>query len=93
LVEPAADLGLMAAIASSAYDCAADQGAVFVGEVGLTGEVRGVSRLEIRLREAEKLGFTKAFLPKNEARRLKTVVGLELIGVATVGELLGWLKK
>lgn len=93
LVEPAADLGLVAAIASSAHEWIVDQGAVLVGEVGLTGEIRGVSRVEVRLREAEKLGFVKAVLPKNEARRLKRATGLELVGVATVGDLLGWMAK
>ena len=63
VIEPAADLGVVAAMASSYQDRPVDPKAVFLGEVGLAGEVRGVSRLDVRLREASKLGFTTAVLP------------------------------
>ena len=88
IAEPAADLGLIAAVASSYADRPVASGAVFVGEVGLTGEVRGVHRLDIRLREAEKLGFKQAFVPKNDVSRLGAAYNLDLIGVATTAELL-----
>ena len=93
VVEPAADLGLVAAVASSYHDRPVDHESVFLGEVGLAGEIRGVSRLDIRLREAEKLGFKKAVLPGNEARLLKNSSGLTLIGVSSVPELLEWLGR
>lgn len=90
VVEPAADLGLVAAVASSYHDRPVDYEAVFIGEVGLAGEVRGVSRLDMRLREAYKLGFKRAVLPKNEVKRLGKT-RLKPIGVSSVGDLLEWL--
>ena len=93
VVEPAADLGLAAAVISSYQDKPVDPEAVFVGEVGLAGEVRGVSRLEARLKEAGKLGFKRAVLAKADHGRLGSESGLELIGVSSVGELLEWLNK
>jgi DNA repair protein RadA/Sms len=65
LVEPAADLAVAVAIASSALDAAAPSGAVFLGEIGLGGELRGVGQLERRLAEAARLGFDTAFVPEN----------------------------
>ena len=91
VVEPAADLGLVAAVASSYFDRPVDPEAIFVGEVGLAGEVRGVSRMELRLREAQKLGFKSAVLPATELTHLKKI-GLKLAGVASVNDLLQWLK-
>ena len=63
ITEPAADLAVAAALASSAADRALDHGAVIFGEVGLAGEVRPVSQGEARLKEAAKLGFTHALAP------------------------------
>ena len=91
VVEPAADLGLVAAVASSYHDRPVDPEAVFVGEVGLTGEVRGVGRLDVRLREAEKLGFSKAVLPAGDLKRMKNSGRLSLVGVRNVADLLEWL--
>jgi DNA repair protein RadA/Sms len=68
IVEPAADLAVAAALASAASDRAADPGAVFFGEVGLSGEVRQVAQAEARLKEAQKLGFSSATLPRRVAR-------------------------
>jgi DNA repair protein RadA/Sms len=65
VVEPAADLAVAAALLSALYDIALPVGSVVFGEVGLSGEVRAVSRMEARLRESEKLGFTTACLPKS----------------------------
>ncbi len=66
--EPAADLAVAAALASAAGDRPTDPGCVFFGEVGLSGEVRQVAGTEARLKEARKLGFTSAFLPRRVAR-------------------------
>lgn len=93
VVEPAADLGLVAAMASSYYERPVDYGTVFVGEVGLAGEVRGVSRLDVRLMEARKLGFKRAVLPRADAERLKDTSEIKLIGVASVGDLLALLNQ
>ena len=64
LFEPACDLGIVAAIASSFRDKALDPDTAFVGEVGLTGEVRGVDQLEKRLGEAARLGFKRCVVPE-----------------------------
>ncbi|MEW6262349.1 MAG: DNA repair protein RadA [Thermodesulfobacteriota bacterium] len=93
VVEPAADLGLVAALVSSHRDRPVDGGTVFIGEVGLAGEVRGVSRQEIRLKEAEKLGFKRAVLPRRDAERLAAATSLELNGAATIQDLLKWLNR
>jgi DNA repair protein RadA/Sms len=68
IAEPAADLAVAAALASAACDQPADPGMVFFGEVGLSGEVRQVAQAEARLKEAQKLGFERACLPRRVAR-------------------------
>jgi DNA repair protein RadA/Sms len=64
LVEPAADLAVAVAIASSALDKPVPAGAVFLGEIGLGGELRSVGQLDRRLAEAARLGFDTAFVPE-----------------------------
>jgi DNA repair protein RadA/Sms len=84
LVEPAADAGVVAALASSLLDRPIPPDALFVGEVGLGGEIRPAGQLERRLAEAERLGFRTAFVPA----RARAVVDLELIRIGSVTELL-----
>lgn len=67
--EPAADLGIAMALVSSFRNKAVDPGSVFMGEVGLSGEVRAVTHLERRIREAGKLGFTRAVVPHNNMKK------------------------
>lgn len=86
LGEPAIDLGLAVALASSFRDQAPDPRTVVAGEVGLAGEVRAVSRIEQRIREAEKMGFARMVLPRANLRSLSVKSELELIGVETVME-------
>ena len=88
LAEPAADLALAVAVASSFRDRPADPGTVAVGEVGLAGEVRPVPRCEQRLREADKMGFRRAVVPAGNAAPLGGGARLEVVGVGTVGEAL-----
>jgi len=83
--EPAADLGLAVAVASALRDRPADARAVFLGEIGLGGELRRVQRLGARLREAERLGFERAIVPAASARDADGV-SLEVIGVADLRE-------
>ncbi|MBN2282639.1 MAG: DNA repair protein RadA [Deltaproteobacteria bacterium] len=64
LTEPAVDLGIISSIVSSFLNRPVDEGTVLCGEVGLTGEVRGVGRMESRIREAGRMGFTRCVLPK-----------------------------
>ena len=89
--EPAADLGIAVAIASSFQEFPVDRNAVLIGEVGLGGEVRGVSHLEIRLREAAKLGFKSAYVP-DESAVTETPKNLKVFSVATVSEALDKLR-
>jgi DNA repair protein RadA/Sms len=60
-----------------------------IGEVGLAGEVRAVSRVDQRIREAEKMGFKRAVLPKANLKGLSIGTSVELVGVETVMEALG----
>jgi DNA repair protein RadA/Sms len=86
VVEPAVDLAIVAAIASSFLDQAAAGRTVVFGEVGLTGEVRAVGQAEQRLLEARKMGFTRALLPFGNLKRLPAVEGLAVQGVKSVSE-------
>jgi DNA repair protein RadA/Sms len=88
--EPAADLGIVVAAASSYADRPVPTDVVLLGEVGLTGEVRGIGGLEARLGEAAALGFTSAVVPRSS---LVAGTGhpLEVRGVATLDEALGLL--
>ncbi len=79
--EPAADLGLALAIASSFRDQPLDPATVFIGEVGLNGEVRRVPQTERRLWEAARHGFTTAFLPERSIQTLSKGPEMEVVGV------------
>jgi DNA repair protein RadA/Sms len=85
--EPAADLGIVAAVASSFKNKPIDPKVMILGEVGLTGEVRSVSGIEMRLAEGSKMGFTKIIVPKS-GTKMKTSKGVELVGVSNVEECL-----
>jgi DNA repair protein RadA/Sms len=81
--EPAADLGVAIAVAASFRDRMVDPFTVIIGEVGLGGQVRSVSQLELRLKEAAKLGFKRAIIPKGQ---VMADTGLELIPVGRVAD-------
>jgi DNA repair protein RadA/Sms len=81
--EPAADLGVAIAVAASFRDRMVDPFTVIIGEVGLGGQVRSVSQLELRLKEAAKLGFRRAIIPKGQ---VLADTGLELIPVGRVAD-------
>lgn len=87
LDEPAADLGLAMAIASVFRDRPLDAGTVVVGEVGLSGEVRGVHRVQERIREAARLGFQRCLLPK-AVGAVAAPTGMEIVPVASVAQAL-----
>ena len=86
--EPAADLGVAAAVASAFRDRAPQTGTVLIGEVGLSGEVRRVSRIASRLVEARSLGFTRAVIPKANLADVESD-GIVVEGVGTIREALG----
>ena len=83
LGEPSVDLGLALAVAGSAKDAALPRGMIAVGEVGLAGEVRAVGSVNRRLMEAQRLGFTRAVVPRNSE---EPVPGIEAIGVDDLSE-------
>ena len=86
--EPAADLGIALAIASSFRDVGADPNLVVVGEVGLSGELRTVPQLERRVAEAARLGFERCLVPK-AGGRISKLKNIELITVSTLREAIG----
>ncbi len=88
LDEPAIDLAVAVAIASSYKDLPTNPQECFIGEIGLTGEIRRVNRIEQRINEAAKLGFTKVYAPKNSLSGLKVPDNIQVIGVTTIGEVL-----
>ena len=88
LDEPAIDLAIAVAIASSYRDKGTRPTDAFVGEVGLTGEIRRVSRIEQRVAEATKLGFKRILVPKNNLAGWNPPQDIEVVGVTTLGEAL-----
>ncbi|MCY3833247.1 MAG: DNA repair protein RadA [Chloroflexi bacterium] len=84
--EPASDLALALAIASSYYDRALPADLALVGEVGLSGEVRRVGQLETRLNEARKIGFTRALIPRLRRNQGAIPTGIQLLEVKSVAE-------
>ncbi len=89
--EPAVDLAVALAVASSHRERPADPATVAVGEVGLGGEVRAVSRSQSRVAEAAKLGFRRMILPRASLGAVEDAGGIELIGVGDIREALGLL--
>ena len=81
LAEPAIDLGIACAIASSARGRAIDPHTVMFGEIGLAGEIRAVTLCEQRLAEAARLGFKRALIPAQNRKRLEDTAGLEIVVV------------
>ncbi|RUR93067.1 DNA repair protein RadA [Bacillus velezensis] len=88
LDEPAIDLAVAVSIASSFRDTPPNPADCFIGEVGLTGEVRRVSRIEQRVKEAAKLGFKRMIIPEANADGWTIPKGIEVVGVANVAEAL-----
>lgn len=91
--EPAADLGVVAAVASSMRGRRIRAGTAVFGEVGLGGEVRSANRAELRVREAAQLGFTRCVLPAGDADRTKASQDCALHGVRSVEEALAALTE
>jgi len=90
LDEPACDLGVVMAVASSFKNKPVDSKTVFIGEVGLTGEVRAVGQIEKRIAEAARLGFETCVIPKGNAKALKSVVpeNLKMKSISNISEML-----
>jgi len=84
--EPAVDMGVVAAIASSFLDRPIQNGSVVLGEVGLTGEVRAISHVEMRVAEIKKMGFTTCLVPAGNLKRMPEIDGIKLVGIETVAD-------
>ncbi len=87
VTEPAVDMAIVAAVASSFLDKAISDGTVVLGEIGLTGEVRAIGQAETRIAECRKMGFSRCLLPKSNLKRLPDIDGIEVEGVKTVSEV------
>jgi DNA repair protein RadA/Sms len=85
--EPAVDMGLVIAIMSSFHNKVVSEDTVAFGEVGLSGEVRNVSQVEARVKEAVKLGFKKCYLPASAKKSVKDVKDIELIYVENIRDI------
>src|SRR5690606_28495165 len=88
LDEPAVDLGVVAAIASSFRNLQVPPDTAVFGEVGLTGEVRGVLQAQSRAREARALGFKKLILPESNKKGLEKLLGVRVVGVCDLEDAL-----
>ena len=86
--EPAADLGVVTAIASSFKNVPIDPHTAVFGEIGLTGEVRGAMQAAVRAKEAQALGFKKIVMPASNVSGLERLLGLRVVGVRSVDEAL-----
>ena len=84
--EPSVDLGIIMSTASSFKNKPIPKDMVIIGEVGLTGEIRRISLIEKRLKEAEKLGFKSCVIPEGNKKDLKDKYKLDIIGVKNVNE-------
>lgn len=86
--EPALDLGVIGALSSSLLEKPIPSTTVVCGEVGLAGEIRAVGRMDIRVREAERLGFSRFILPRSNRERIIRKSDIELVGVANIQEFI-----
>jgi len=86
LSEPAADLALCAAVASSVRESCIPGDWAVMGEVGLAGEIRAISQCERRLAECARLGFTSAVIPRQNAKNIRRIEGMRIYGVETLAE-------
>lgn len=88
LDEPAIDLAIAVSIASSYWSRPVNIEDCFVGEIGLTGEIRRVSRIKERINEAKKLGFKRIFIPHNNQADVESIQGIQLVPVSTIKQAL-----
>lgn len=88
LDEPAIDLAIAISIASSYWNKPTNIDDCFIGEIGLTGEIRRVNQIKERISEAKKLGFKRIFIPKNNTIGTESISGIEIIPVATIKQAL-----
>jgi DNA repair protein RadA/Sms len=92
LRETAVDLAVLCAVASSFKEKAMDFETLIIGEVGLTGEIRGVGQIEKRINEGKKLGFKRAIIPYVNIESAKKIKGIQIIGIRRVDEVMEFFK-
>lgn len=93
IMEPAVDMGVAVAMASNHRDIPLDPDCVVMGEVGLGAEIRGISHIEARLRESQRLGFKRAIIPKGNMSTLLDKIDIEVVGVSFLKEALDMVFK
>ncbi len=86
--EPAVDMGIVASMASSFLDKPIDKGTVVFGEVGLAGEVRGISQMDVRIKESARMGFVRCIMPQTSSRNVSAEKKMECIRVNSLKKLL-----
>ena len=86
VIEPAVDMAIVSAIASSFLDKPISEGTVVIGEVGLTGEVRAIGQVDTRIAEAKKMGFKRCLVPNSNLKRIRDMDGINVAGIGKVGE-------
>ena len=82
IMEPAADLSIAAALASSFLDKPVDNKTLLIGEIGLTGEIRTIGHIQTRIKEAAKMGFTQCLVPKSNIRQLSKIKGMSFESIS-----------
>jgi DNA repair protein RadA/Sms len=86
VIEPAVDLAIVSAIASSFLDKPIADGTIVLGEVGLTGEVRAIGQVDTRVAEAGKMGFNRCMVPEGNSKRIRGIDGIKVAGIKSVTE-------
>ena len=86
VIEPAVDMAIVAAIASSFLDKPVAGATVVLGEVGLTGEVRAIGHVESRIAEVKKMGFKRCLVPEGNFRRISDIAGIEVAGINSISK-------
>ena len=89
--DPGADLGIAMSIISSLRDKSIDSHSVAIGEIGLGGEIRTIAHCDRRIQEAQKLGFTKIVVPKNNVKKIQAANGNRVVGVDTITQAISEL--
>ncbi|HLV10634.1 MAG TPA: S16 family serine protease, partial [Halanaerobiales bacterium] len=91
--EPAIDLGIIGAVISSFRDKPLPDGIALVGEVGLAGEVRAVSRIDQRIKEAGKLGFKRVIIPEGNLKSMEFDPEMTVTGIKDINQLLNYIGE
>ncbi len=88
VAEPAADLGIAVALVSSFLDRSVPEGIIVFGEIGLTGEIRATSHADLRIKEAEKMGFSRCIIPNNSLKQANNIKKIKINGISSLKEIM-----